>query len=122
MDEARAYIYHSEWVADCPRYCGNVEFLFDKINPRKKNSPRTVRKPIFTCSYCNLVAPIEWAPNEHELMATLMVRPIPHTRNWYPKGHKTAIKYGVPDGQTVKELVQEAIDHGVMPKEWERAL
>lgn len=119
MNEARAYIYHSEWVADCPRGCGNAEFLFNK---QSKKGPRTIRKQVFHCSYCNLTAPIEWPENENELMNVLMIRPIPHTRNWYPRGHITAIKYRVPDGQTVKELIQEAIDHGIMPKEFERAL
>lgn len=122
MKEARAYIYHSEWVADCPRYCGNVEYLFNKQNPRRKNSPRTLRKAQFVCSYCNLIAPIEWPENEHELMNVLMIRPVPHTRNWYPLNHQTAIKYNVAHGQTIKDLVQEAIEHGVMPKDWKRAL
>jgi len=117
MNEARAYVYHSEWVADCPRECGNVEFLFDRQNPRNKKSPRTIRKTVFKCSYCSLVAPIEWSTNEAAIMMTLMVRPVPHTRNWYPVNHPVAIKYGVAHGQTIHELVQEARDHGVIPPE-----
>jgi len=118
VNEARAYIYHSQWVADCPRpYCGNTEYLFDKMNKRDLNSPRTIRKQVFRCSYCKLVAPIEWATNEHELEIVLSIRPVPHTRNWYPKGHPTAIKYGLPDGQTIHDLVEEAREHGVIPPE-----
>lgn len=118
MNEARAYIYHSEWVADCPRdSCGNTEFLFQKQNPRSARSPRTLRRQVFRCSYCGLTAPIEWAPNEEELMMVLMVRPVPHTRNWYPKGHPTALKFRLPDGQTIHDLVEEAREHGIIPPE-----
>lgn len=117
MNEARAYVYHSEWVADCPRDCGNVEFLFEKINPRKKTSPRIIRKNQFACSYCKLVTPIEWPANEESLMMALMVRPVPHTRNWYPKGHPVALRYGLPDGQSIHDLVEEARQHGVIPPE-----
>lgn len=114
MNEARAYIYHGEWVADCPRACGNVEFLFNRMGRR---GPRTIRKQTFSCSYCGLTAPIEWASNEEELMITLSIRPVPHTRNWYPKGHPVAIKYGLPDGQSIHDLVEEARQHGVIPPE-----
>lgn len=120
MNEARAYIYHGEWVADCPRdSCGNTEFL---SLPQSKQGPRTIRKQVFYCSYCKLNAPIEWAPNEHKLMQVLLLRPVPHTRNWYPKNHPVAIKYGLPDGQTEQELIQEAIDYGAIPKDYGRAL
>lgn len=114
MDEARAYIYHGEWVADCPRPCGNTEFLFNKTS---RNGPRIVRKQVFTCSYCKMTAPIEWASNERELDIVLSIRPVPHTRNWYPKGHPVALKYKLPDGQTIHDLVQEAREHGVIPPE-----
>jgi hypothetical protein len=121
MNEARAYVYHGEWVADCPRSCGNVEFLFNKQNPRRKDSPRTIRKTAFVCSYCSLTAPIEWAQDETAITMTLNVRPIPHTRNWYPKGHPVALRYRLPDGQTIHELVEEAREHGVIPPEKLRA-
>ena len=71
----------------------------------------------FHCSYCGLNAPVEWAENEEEIIMTLSLRPIPHTRNWYPKKHPVALKFGLPDGQSIQELVQEARDHGVFTPE-----
>lgn len=110
---ARAYVYNGEWVADCPRGCGNVEFLFARIRPADPNSPRTVQLTEFGCSYCKATASIDWPPNMADITAVLALRPIPHTRNWYPDGHETAAKYGVPHGQSVDELRAENHEHGV---------
>jgi hypothetical protein len=111
---ARAYVYAGDWVSDCPRAgCGGVEHLYERANPRNPASPRVVAKPEFRCSYCQMTAPIEWPPNMAELMSVLMLRPIPHTRNWYPKDHDTAVRFRVPHGQTVDELREENREHGV---------
>jgi acetylornithine deacetylase/succinyl-diaminopimelate desuccinylase-like protein len=112
---ARAYIYSGAWVGDCPRECGNTEFLFDLEQPRNPVSPRTVRKAGFYCSYCHLSADIDW-PSELEmqaLMAVLQFRPIPHNRNWYPADHKVAVNFRLPHGQSVQDLVEENLAHGV---------
>lgn len=109
---ARAYVYSGDWVADCPRACGNVEHLYARAS-RNPAAPRVVQLPEFRCSYCKLTAPIDWPPNLAEITAVLALRPIPHTRNWYPAGHDTAIKYRVPHGQTVDELRAENAAHGV---------
>jgi hypothetical protein len=112
--KARAYVYAGNWVADCPREgCGNVEHLFDRNNPGRPDSPRTVRKTMFHCSYCRLVAEIEWAPDEASIMAVLDLRPVPHNRNWYPHEHATALRFRLPHGQTVAELREENAEHGV---------
>ena len=113
---ARAYIYSGDWVSDCPRACGNAEFLHDLTDPRDARSPRTVRKPGFYCSYCGQSAEIEWpsAVEMAALMAVLETRPIPHTRNWYPADHPTAVKFRVPHGQSVEDLILENQEHGVM--------
>jgi hypothetical protein len=50
-------------------------------------------------------------------MAVLELRPIPHTRNWYPAGHETAVRFGIPDGQTVGQLRDENAEHGVPTSE-----
>lgn len=114
---ARAYVYSGDWVADCPRGCGNVEHLYARANPRDANSPRIVQMPGFYCSYCKLgdaeTVPIDWPPNMADIMAVLALRPIPHTRNWYPKDHDTALKFHVPHGQTVDDLRAENASHGV---------
>lgn len=112
----RAYVYHGEWVADCPREgCGNTEWVTEK--PRKlRHRPGTQgrRKGTFVCSYCLLIAPlIDWPDNADDLTAVLDRRPVPHTRNWYPEGHPTAVGAGVPHGQSVAELEAESREHGV---------
>ncbi len=113
---ARAYVYHGDWVSDCPREgCGNVEHLFGRMNPRDPMSPRTVRHVVFHCTYCGMQAEIDW-PTEgamDAILAVLMLRPVPHNRNWYPKDHTTAVRFRVPHGQSVDDLKQENRDHGV---------
>ncbi|MDT0387804.1 hypothetical protein [Streptomyces dubilierae] len=110
---ARAYVYAGDWVADCPRGCGGVEHLYDRANPRNPSSPRVMQKPEFHCSYCQMVAPIDWPPNLAEITAVLMLRPVPHTRNWYPKDHDVALRFRIPHGQSVDELRAENREHGV---------
>jgi hypothetical protein len=113
--QARAYVYAGDWVADCPRACGNVEHLFDRANPRDLSSARTARKPVYHCSYCQyFTGDIEWPADAEEIVAALSVRPIPHTRNWYPSDHEVAVRAGIPHGQSVADLVDENHDHGVM--------
>lgn len=97
---ARVYVYAGDWVADCPTGCGNVERVRD-------------RSMVFGCSYCKVMSDMEWPPNMGDIMAVLEVRPVPHTRNWYPTGHQTAVKFGVPHGQTVRDLVEENAEHGI---------
>lgn len=111
--KARAYVYSGDWVADCPRACGNVEHLYARANPSNPASPRIVQMPEFHCSYCKLTAPIDWPPNLADITAVLALRPIPHTRNWYPKDHNTALKYRVPHGQSIDDLRAENAAHGV---------
>lgn len=110
---ARAYAYSGEWVADCPRECGSVEFLFDHAVPGDLRSPRLTRKTIFYCTYCSQVADIEWAEHEDLIMAELRKRPIPHTRNWYPRNHPVAVKHNIAHGQTLEELAAESRENGV---------
>jgi hypothetical protein len=112
--QARAYVYAGDWVADCPRACGNVEHLYARANPRNPTSPRIMQLPAFSCSYCKLAgASIDWPPNMADIMAVLMLRPIPHTRNWYPADHDTAVKHRIPHGQSVDELRAENAEHNV---------
>lgn len=113
---ARAYVYAGEWVADCPRGCGNVEFITEK-NPRHRSALHYVAgepHTSFRCSYCQYhTASIHWPADGEQIMDVLSRRPIPHTRNWYPEGHITAVRHGIPDGQTVEELVAENVENGV---------
>jgi hypothetical protein len=112
-NRARAWVRWGDWVAECPGGCNNVEFLFDLRNKRNPESPRTVRKAVFHCSYCKHIADIEWAADEAEIMAVLDLRPIPHNRNWLPDQHPLALRWGVEHGQTVADLVEENREHGV---------
>lgn len=116
-ENALAFVYCGDWVAECPMpSCGNVEHLFDRINPKLATSPRLKPRPEFICSYCGLRVPIEWP--EPELIAGIMgvlnLRPVPHTRNWYPADHPLALRLGVKEhGQTVDDLKAENAAHGV---------
>jgi hypothetical protein len=112
---ARAYVYAGEWVADCPSKCGNVELLTIKRDQdRSRAGTRGTRKDTFTCSYCKETATsIHWPDNADEIMEVLDRRPVPHTRNWYPEGHITALEFGLDDGQTIEELLAENDQHGI---------
>lgn len=110
---ARAYVYAGDWVADCPRACGSVEHCFARTNPRDPGSPRLLQLPEFRCSYCGMTAPIDWPDHMAEIMAVLMLRPVPHNRNWYPADHDVALRFRIPHGQTVDDLREENRAHGV---------
>ena len=100
MNTARAYVYAGNWVSDCPQKCGNVELL-------------VIEAPKFVCSYCYVIGDVEWPTHMNEITTVLERRPVPHTRNWYPKGHETAIKFRLADGQSIDDLMDENLAHGV---------
>lgn len=109
---AFAYVYNGDWVADCPRACGGVEFLYEQ---RFLNGPRDVRKNFFRCSNCaHATDRVVWPRREAEIMEALLRRPLKQNRNWYPKDHPVAVRFNVPHGQTPAELVAEGEEHGVM--------
>lgn len=111
QDKARAYVYHGDWVADCPRSgCNNAEHLF---RPAAPGGPRTLRIDFFLCSHCGFQAFIDWPGDMLEISQVLMQRPVPDTRNWYPRDHPVAVRFGVEHGQSVRELVEENEEHGV---------
>lgn len=116
-DKALAFVYSGDWVAECPMpYCGNVEHLFDRVNPRVPVSPRLVPKVMFVCSHCGLEIGIGWPEPEMiaGIMETLNRRPVPHTRNWFPLDHPLAVRMGVKEhGQTVDDLKAENAAYGV---------
>lgn len=110
----RAYVQAGEWIADCPRACGNAEFVTGKA-PRDRGVAGTRGAPNteFVCSYCRYRCPIRWPADAAAISAVLDRRPIPHTRNWFPRGHPLATATGLPTGQTVDELLAENHEHGV---------
>jgi len=97
---ARAWVYSGAWVADCPAACGNVEAL----GPPGGG---------YHCGYCGRLADVEWPDAAADIMAVLSLRPIPHTRNWFPPSHDLALRAGLPHGQSVVELLDENAEHGV---------
>lgn len=108
---AVAYVYNGEWVADCPAGCNNVEFLYDQT---MMNGPRDRRRSFFRCSYCAYATDrIIWPRQEHEIMQVLVKRPLPGTRNWYPKDHPVAARSNTPHGQSIGDLLDENAEHGV---------
>lgn len=98
---ALAHVNHGRWIAMCPRPdCTNAEGL----------EPRQVT---FHCSMCKLIAHLEWPANPDGITEVLAQRPVPNTRNWYPKDHEFAIRARIEHGQTVADLIAENNDHGV---------
>jgi hypothetical protein len=111
----RAYIYSGDWVGDCPGPdCANTEFLME---PEFLRGPRTRPKSFFICSSCGEQAPIDWPDRDFMTAAldVLMRRPVPTTRNWYPKDHDIAIRFRVEHGQSIDDLRAENELHGVTP-------
>jgi hypothetical protein len=99
---ARARVNHGRWIADCPRrYCANAT----RLQPGQAT---------FHCAGeggCQMVAPIEWPTDADEIWAVLLERPVPGTRNWYPDQHVEAVRMGLPHGQSVADLRDEAAQH-----------
>lgn len=110
--KARVFVYCGEPVASCPRPCGNVEFVYLPVHP---GGPRQVPMPMFHCSYCQLNAELEWpqTPDLSEILSVLMLRPVPHNRNWYPRDHDDAVRFNIPHGQSVQQLRDENAEHGI---------
>lgn len=109
MKAARVYIYSGFWVADCPRGCGNTEKMTEDLHALVVS-----KKTLFHCSYCKYQTyEIEWPHNIEDIDSVLRLRPIPHTRNWYPKDHEAAVKFRIPHGQSVEDLRNENLEHDV---------
>ena len=119
MEIARAYVYNGEWTADCPRPgCANAEYLHGLRrpgHPAGPNNPRDVRKSIFLCSYCQQMAQIEWPPQAFmdSVLELLTRRPVPSNRNWYPADHAGAISFRIEHGQSLEQLREENLEHGI---------
>jgi hypothetical protein len=115
---ARAYVYAGDWVADCPRPgsepgrpgCANVEFLY---TPSRMNGPRDVERPFFHCSHCGFQAGISWPRRREAIDMVLGLRPVPQNRNWYPTDHPVALRFHLPHGQSLADLMAENEQHGV---------
>lgn len=107
---ARAYVYCGDWVADCPRPCGNVEFLYA---PSRMNGPRDKRKDFYMCSHCGMQCGISWPRREADILQVLMLRPVPSNRNWYPKDHPVAVNFRLPHGQSIVDLLDENEEHKI---------
>lgn len=114
-DRPVAFVYAGEWVADCPRGCGNVEFLTSKPKTlRGRAGSRGPIKPAFDCTYCGFhTSAVQWPADAEAILTVLDRRPIPHNRNWAPAGHRQAVSCGVPDGQSIADLLAENAENGV---------
>lgn len=114
----RAYVYRGRWVGDCPAGCRNTQHLTvpPLLNVGYTEERRWDRMDYYVClnPECGAVAnSIEWPAEADEIEDVLNLRPRAMNRNWYPAGHITAVNHGVPDGQSVAELVVENLAHGV---------
>lgn len=100
---ARAHVNHGKWIASCPyEHCANAE----RLRPRQ---------PEFFCTNCEQApVPVEWPADADDIWTVLSLRPVPQTRNWYPFGHVDALSWGVPHGQSVADLIEENVAHGLL--------
>lgn len=97
-NNARAYVNHGRWVADCPFDCGSAR----KLEPGEY---------VFQCSECLSVSRVEWPSNADDIWEALAERRAPKFRNWFPSNHTLALRSGTPHGQTPAELREEADAH-----------
>lgn len=97
-DSARAYVNLGRWVADCPKECGYALAL----------SPR---QGMFHCGECQHLCSVAWPHNADQIWEALAVRELPINRNWFPAGHDLAVRAGLPEGQSVKDLNEETAEH-----------
>ncbi len=102
-DQALAYVYRGTWVAECPTYCGNVQKVF------RENSS------LYRCVHCEQLASVKWPDSGFMEMMTAVLdrRPDPDNRNWYPEDHPVAVRFGIPHGQSVQDLLDENAEHGI---------
>lgn len=97
-DKARAYVNFGRWIADCPTDCKSAAELVPG-------------QTTYHCTECKHISQVEWPDQAQEIMDALERRPAPRNRNWYPAGHTLAQRAGLPEGQTVEELVEETFEH-----------
>lgn len=95
---AWAYVNHGRWVAECPVDCGGAVSL-------------EPNQPLMHCTECKNIAPVQWPSEAQEIWDALSERPIPRTRNWFPKGHTLALRAHCPSGETAAELQFETKAH-----------
>lgn len=100
--QARAYVNHGRWVADCPVGCGSAM----KLDPGEVS---------FYCPECHTISSVDWPQNADDIWEELQKRVNPKTRNWYPEDHDVAVRGRLPHGQTVKELAEEREEHEQWP-------
>lgn len=102
VDRTQAYVHHGRWIADCGRRdCANAEQL-------------TPGQGTMHCSNCRLLQAVEWPTDAEQIDEVLNRRPVPQTRNWAPRQHRQSVSCGQPDGQSVKDLIAENIEHEVL--------
>jgi hypothetical protein len=98
--QARAYVNHGRWIADCPRDCG----FASELQPKQSG---------YVCSECKWIGEVEWPDDADGIWEALQERAVPRTRNWFPSSHPLALKSNSPHGQSVKELMQETEENEV---------
>lgn len=100
---AFAYVNFGRWVADCPSGCGNAYGV----------SPDQIHFVCETPYGCGHIGSLMWPRNAQAIWSVLASRPMPKTRNWFPKDHPLAVRSGSPDGQSVDDLLAESRANGV---------
>lgn len=97
-NQARAYVNHGRWIADCPIDCGGALAL----------SPRQAS---FACPECHTISQVEWPKDVDDIWEALLQRVAPRFRNWFPAGHPLALRANCPHGQTVAQLRDETAEN-----------
>lgn len=99
---AVAWLYHGQWVANCPRACGNAE----KRGRCDDGTTGGLDSDRFYCREshggCGLRCAVEWPYRIAEIEALVLARPFRDTRNWRPD-------------EDLIDLVGENMRHGIVP-------
>jgi len=97
-----AFVYSSMWVVDCgDPWCKNCQQV-----------PLGELQAV--CINCNAILVVTWPEDMVRISEVLWRRPVPQTRNWAPPGHRQSQQVGIPDGQSVEDLVAENERYGVV--------
>lgn len=99
---ATAWMYQGQWVADCPRACGNVE----KRGRCDDGTTGGLDVRAFYCrpahGGCGVTCPVDWPYRICEIEALVLARPFRDNQNWRP-------------GEDLLDLLAENLQHGIVP-------
>lgn len=100
--KAKVWMYQGQWVADCPRGCGNVE----KYGRCDDGTTGGLDRNRFYCRLshggCGLTCVPDWPYRRAEIETLVLGRPFRDNQNWRPD-------------EDLLDLLRENLTHGIVP-------